>query len=302
MKICPCCGAKLEGAREGACAACGATPVGPPLARPEHELPSYVRAAAVASVGVMLFLSFAGATASELLRQESFSVSLLELLRAAEAAAWRLKWVAFPLSVAAAWVGLRACAGIGRDPARFVGLRAARAGSALALVVAVGMACLVAVTVPERLHRRELARRAADNAMLYRSDRALGEYRAKFGSYPASVADLRRISDPDCSLAELLTLMETGRYEPVTDLAAANVNAARASAGTRRRPRVRNASARGTDDLSGAGLPLTNYDLVLPGRDKILGTDDDVRIRDGLILEVKPRATPLPSAGNSNLL
>ena len=43
-------------------------------------------------------------------------------------------------------------------------------------------------------------------------------------------------------------------------------------------------------DLPGAGLALTNYELVLPGRDKILGTDDDLRIRDGLIAERGPRA------------
>jgi hypothetical protein len=58
---------------------------------------------------------------------------------------------------------------------------------------------------------------------------------------------------------------------------------------------VRNASARNTDDLPGAGLALTNYELMLPGRDKLLGTDDDLRIRDGLIVEGGAR--PASAAG-----
>ena len=41
----------------------------------------------------------------------------------------------------------------------------------------------------------------------------------------------------------------------------------------------------GFTDLTDEGLSLTNYELVLPGVDKILGTDDDLRIRDGVIAE-----------------
>ena len=40
-----------------------------------------------------------------------------------------------------------------------------------------------------------------------------------------------------------------------------------------------------SSDLTDEGLSLTNYELVLPGMDKILGTDDDLRIRDGVIAE-----------------
>nr|MDQ3805748.1 hypothetical protein [Acidobacteriota bacterium] len=57
----------------------------------------------------------------------------------------------------------------------------------------------------------------------------------------------------------------------------------------RKAARTRAVSARSTDDLADAGLALTNYELRLPGRDGLLGTGDDLRIRDGRILE-GPRA------------
>ena len=58
MTICPCCGEKFDGELSDGCVACGARAVGPPLARPERELPSYGHALAVSAAGVVLLLAF----------------------------------------------------------------------------------------------------------------------------------------------------------------------------------------------------------------------------------------------------
>jgi hypothetical protein len=150
-----------------------------------------------------------------------------------------------------------------------------------------------------------LARAAADEALLYAGDRALFEYRKRFGTYPASVSDLRKLDDPDCSMSEAIALMESGLYAPETDLA--SLSAGRAKGRGARRPsavRVRAAASRNTDDLTVAGLSLTNYQLVLPGRDKILGTADDLRIRDGVVTKSAlpvERSTPAPAKANRNI-
>jgi hypothetical protein len=61
------------------------------------------------------------------------------------------------------------------------------------------------------------------------------------------------------------------------------------------------ARAAGADDMPDAGLSLTSYELSLPGRDKILGTEDDLYIRDGRITDAprpaaRPSTAPRPAA------
>lgn len=294
MNICPCCGAKSEGDQSAGCAGCGARRVGPPLARPERELPSYGRAFLLAAVGAALSLAFVAGVVAALLRRETLVLGFDSLWRAAESAAWRLKWTALPLSVVASAVGLKLFARLRREPARFAGRRAGAAGLALTLAVAALLSTLVAVTVPERLRRRELARQAGERALLYTGELALARYRARFGTYPASLTDLRRLDDPDCEIANLLVALGAGDYRPETDLASLSDGRGRGR-GKRRSPRVRAASARSTDDLADPGLALTNYELTIPGPDGLLGTADDQRIRDGRILP-GPRLAATPGA------
>ena len=271
------------------CAACGARQVGPPLVRPERELPSYAYAIGAVAAGFVLVAAFAAAFVSTLLQFEIESLASFDaqmLLRVAEKTAWRLKWTALPLSLVAVWATARFGRGVRREPARFAGLRFVRAGMVASALVAAALLTLIGVTVPERLERRRLALRAADYALGYASDQVLSEYRKRFGTLPATTADLRKLDDPDCALAPVIALMDFGDYKPETDLASLSPQIER-SRKTRRAStaRVRNVAARSTDDLPDANLSLTNYELVLPGRDKILGTEDDLRIRDGLILE-----------------
>lgn len=286
LTICPCCGAKFEGELADGCGACGAQSVGPPLARPERVLPGYGHALAVCAAGLVLFAALAAGFVASLFERETFDLGARSLLRAAEAAAWRLRWSALPAGFALSYLCSRLYARMRREPARFVGHAHARIGLALSLAVAITLAALVGITVPERLRSRELARRAAENAILYETDLALTRYKQRFGTYPATLEDLRRLEDPDGSVAKLLAVVGPGEYKPQTDLA--SLNAGRAKV------RMRRASAQrgraGADDSTGEGIVLTNYELALPGRDRVLGTDDDLYIRDGVIVEGPRRA------------
>jgi hypothetical protein len=305
--MCPCCGEGFEGEPDGPCASCGARRVGPPLAAPERLLPSYGHALAVCAAGLVLLASLLGATASSLLQFEEFALDARTLLRAAETAAWRLKWTALPAGFVLTGLCWWLYARMRRAPARFVGHAHARLGLLTTVGVALSLAALVGVTVPERLRMRELGRRAAENALLYETDLALARYRKRFGTYPAALTDLRRLEDPDGSVARLLAHIAPGEYRPETDLA--SLGAGR-TAKSRRGRRVSTLPARAAAaaDTTDAGIALTNYGLTLPGRDRVLGTADDLYIRDGRIHEEAPTAsfvkavaaTPTPSRARSN--
>ncbi|MFL6286285.1 MAG: hypothetical protein ACJ74Q_24370 [Pyrinomonadaceae bacterium] len=298
MTICPCCGEKFEGELSDGCASCGARAVGPPLARPERELPGYGHAFAVCAAGMVLLVAFVAALVSALFERETFALGARELLRAAEIAAWRLKWTALPAALLLSFLCSKLYARMRREPSRFVGHAHARAGLAAIFAVALALSTFIGITVPERLRVRELARRAADNALLYETDIALGRYRRKFGTYPATISDLRRLEDADGSVARLLTTIAPGEYKPETDIA--SLTTGRAKARAKRRGTVIRARATNSDDLLGDTIVLTNYEVTLPGRDRLLGTDDDLYIRDGLILDAprtstKRSASPQPS-------
>ena len=294
--VCPCCGAGVEGGRDAGCAACGARRVGPPLPRPERELPAYGHAFFSAALGLLLASAFVVATALALFERDAFALGLGALWAAAERAAWRLKWTLLPAAFAASWACARLRRHMRREPSRFVGHGPARAGLALSCASALALTLFVAASVPERLRRRELARRAAEEATLYATDRVLFAYRARFGTYPSAPADLRRLPDPDGSVAGVVALLQSGSYAPEAEVASlAPKGRGRRRAGA---TRLRASSARGRDDSPGAGLSLTSYELTLPGRDKMLGTADDLRLRDGVPLKsddrLRRRATPTP--------
>jgi hypothetical protein len=290
LTICPCCGEKFEGELSVGCVACGERAVGPPLARPERELPGYGHAFAVAAAGLLLTLALASAFVAALIERESLSFTPSALLRAAETAAWRLKWSALPLAFALTLLCARLYARLRRDTAHHTGRGYARVGLALTVVVAIALSTFIGVTIPERLRMREHARRAADNAQLYAADLALARYRQRFGTYPATLEDLRRLEDADGSIAQLLTVAGAGEYKPETDIASLSTSRAKAR-GRRRGSALRGRAS--ADDMQDAGIVLTDYHLALPGRDKILGTEDDIHIRDGIIVAApRPAASP----------
>lgn len=289
MIICPCCGLKFEGDLREGCEGCGARAVGPPLARPEHELPAYGRAVLVTASGVLLLAIFASATAFALYEQDTFSLAFWPVVSAAETAAWRLKFMMLPAALLSVWLGALLSRSIQREPQRFMGSRAARAGLASSALVALMMVTFIGVTVPERLRQRQRGIEAGIYAEGYTIQRALLEYRARYGTYPTDMKDLReRLPDPDGRLAAALNAVDSRGYTPRADLALTLP----AKAKTRRaRPaQIRRAAMDSTtdDNTTDEKVSFTNYELRLPGEDKLLNTEDDWLMRDGVIL--KPSA------------
>ncbi|MDT7602544.1 MAG: hypothetical protein QOF61_541 [Acidobacteriota bacterium] len=292
LTICPCCGtrARIDLDIEP-CANCGAFSVGPPLARPEFELPAYGLTAAVAGAGALVALVFAAATAFALFERKPFSLAFWNVAAAAETAAWHLKFVLLPVACAAFVAGARSLAHVSREPSRFAGVRFALGGFATSVMVAAGMLTLIGVTVPERLRQREAAREAASNVEAYDPIRALLEYQQQFGTLPSSPKELKNLPDPDGSIARAAAMLSPSlaQYEPESTIASLPASAkarGRRSAGVTIRP----VSLRtGADDaVQGEPLAFTNYTLRLAGKDKKLCTPDDLFIRDGMIVSTPP--------------
>jgi hypothetical protein len=266
---------------------CGARSVGPPLARPEHLLPSYGRALIAGVCGALLLMTFLLSTAFALYEQSTFSLAFWSVVAGAETAAWKLKFLGLPSALVAVWMSAKLCRSIRREPARFIGSRLAHAGLASSALIALMMVTFIGITVPERLRQRQRGIDAGIYAEGYTIQRALLEYRARYGTYPTDMKDLReRLPDPDGMLASALDAVDTRGYTPRADLASALPKTK-----TRRaRPaQIRRAALDGnTDDSPDEKVSFTNYELRLPGEDKILNTEDDWLMRDGIIL--KPSA------------
>lgn len=289
MIICPCCGYKFEGDLMVGCASCGARAVGPPLAKPQHELPSFGRAFLIGVTGVLMLAVLAGFTVSAMLQFGPISTSLWAWVAAAETAAWQLKWIALPVSIISIWAGLRICRSIKGAPLRFAGTRMAHAGLMTATMVTLAIATLIGVTVPERWRQHRDSIDASIEAKLYTFRRAQLEYQARYGTYTSDIEDLKeRLPDPDGSIAEALDGMDPAGYKPTTEVAA------KAKPGAIRSTVFRNVSAV-TDDTPGQAVSFTNYELRFPGEDKILGNEDDWIMRDGVVMKVSdPNASISP--------
>jgi hypothetical protein len=290
VTICPCCGVKSNGFLSDGCP-CGARAVGEALPKPEHELPSYGRSLVLAVTGTLMVLMFltqsfvaltqtsARGAKSNLALLSMIPFDGLSWLSAAETAAWRLKFLAIPISVLVLWSGRRLYRSIAHSPDRFCGLRYARRGYLASAAVPLLIVILIGVTVPERLRARQLGIEAGLNAQAYRIDRALVEYREKFGGLPDNMGDLSRLPDADHSLAAALRNLDASGYRPSAELAAVPKQKPQ----TLRGAAIRNASITRADDAITERLSFTNYELLLPGADKQLGTEDDLILRDGIV-------------------
>jgi hypothetical protein len=307
VTICPCCGYKSEfvlsrGVTDAqtsrldahtACQSCGVRPVGEPLPRPDQQLPSFGRSLVLVVMGALIALLFVIQLGSALIKLSPVSgpptLTLASMIpfdfldyktwiAAAETAAWRLKWVMIPLSLLVLFGSRKLYRSIQQSPGQFCGLRYARRGYIVSAAVPLLVLILIGVTVPERLRRQQWAIEAEDRAHAYRFDRALDEYRETFETLPGAVADLRRLPDPDGSIAAAMTYLDTSGYRPTGEFAAVPTKKPQQLKGAV----IRNASISTADDAPGERLSFTNYELPLPGPDKIMGTEDDLILRDGV--------------------
>jgi hypothetical protein len=291
VTICPCCGFKSDAELSAGCAACGARPVGEALPKPEHELPSYGRSLVLSVFGALLGLVFLTQTFIALAqtsgRGAKSNLALLSMipldyrpwLAASETAAWRLKWVAIPVTIFVFWFGRKLYRSVTDSPDRFCGLRYARRGYIASLAFPLLILVFIGITVPERLSQRRDGIEAGLKAQAYRIDRGLDEYRERFGSLPDNISDLIRLPDEDHTLAAALQNLDASTYRPSAELAAVPKQKPQ----TLRGAAIRNASVGGADDAITERLSFTNYELPLPGPDKQLGTEDDLILRDGIV-------------------
>jgi type II secretory pathway pseudopilin PulG len=295
LTVCPCCGSRFEGNLRAGCPACGARAVGEPLARPEFELPAYGRAFLVGSMGLFLLLSFALSTTFALFEQMPLKIGFWPFISAAETAAWRLKWVALPFSVVALWGGLLIYGSIRRERVRFAGHDFARCGLGASALVLVMIVTFIGLTVPERLRQRQRGIEAAVEAQGYTLQRAFLEYRAQYKTYPTSMKDLQDgLVDRDGSIAAALSNIDPSTYKPFANLAVASTAKPRRMGGAALR---RASTSNTTEDAVNEKISFTNYEVRLPGADKIPNTDDDWLMRDGVF--IRPSRSGAASSGPS---
>lgn len=282
MIICPACGSSVEGQLCLGCPACGARAVGPPLAKPEHQLVSFGPAILAAVGGGLMLTGFLVSATVVWIVSKGAALSLGTIVAAGQTAAWQLKWISVPVAIAVIWGGSRSLRTIRKSPANFGGLRIARSGFSAAVLATLLVATLIGVTVPERLRRRQWGIEAGEKAQAYTLARAMLQYREMHGKLPSQdevIAQLRTLPDPDGSIAEAIPIMHPEGYEATTVLAAASKSKTIA-----RGAALRNVSLTSTADTP--AVSFTNYQLHLPGPDKKRNTEDDLIIRDGLVMTV----------------
>ncbi len=175
MTVCPCCGFRFEGDLCEGCQACGARAVGQPLPKPQHELPAYGRSLLLAITGALMVLVFIVETIIALAQRHPLSFGFWSWIKAGETAAWRLKWIAIPVSILVLWTTRRIYRSMLKTPARFCGLRYARTGLAASTSLPLMIAILIGVTVPERLRQRQMSIEAGASAEGYKI--ALAQHR-----------------------------------------------------------------------------------------------------------------------------
>jgi hypothetical protein len=287
--ICPACGFSVDGQLSNGCPSCGARAVGPPLAKPEHQLVSYTGAGLTAFIGGLMTVGFATLTVIAWITKMGALPRFWTLVSAGETAAWQLKWVALPIAAAGVWVGGKSLNAIKISPQQFGGLRLARAGYSAAIATALVVAGLIGITVPQRLRHHQWGLEAAENARAYTLSRAILEYRELHGTVPPTqdelLSALRTLPDPDGSIAEALSVVDANGYQPTSVLAAAATKTKTLARGGA----IRNASLNTIPDSP--AVSFTNYDLRLPGADRKLNTDDDVIVSDGLVMTSPQFAT-----------
>jgi hypothetical protein len=251
-------------------------------------------------MGALLVLIFLTQTIIALVPRAPSSFALwswiIAVLASAETAAWRLKWFMIPVTILVLYCSRKLYRSIKQSPVRFCGLRYARAGFLTSAAVPLLVLILIGITVPTRLERRAWGIEARDYPYAHRLDRASDEYRQTFGGLPGDLQHLKRLPDPDGSIAEALKNIDTSGYRPTADLAAVPAKKPQQLRGAI----IRDASSSTADDAPTERLSFTNYELPLPGPDKVMGTEDDLILVDGIIYKASERPhRGLPTATSS---
>jgi hypothetical protein len=272
---------KFDGDLRVGCPGCGAQAVGEPLSPPEIQLPFYGRSLFLGAIGTLLLLIFCVATIAAIF-ESTPRYDFWSIVGAAETAAWRLKFSVLPLAFAVLWGGSLLYRSIVSSPRRFAAVGFARAGLITTGFVVLTFLTTIGITVPERMRQHQDGLKAAENARLYAIQHALLKYQAEFkGTFPVELEDLKKLNDPE--ILSALQGVDPRGYQARSELA---VTLPKAKSAKLQGAAIRKVSTGPNDDALDQGLSFTNYELRLPGPDKILGTDDDPRMIDGVLVPV----------------
>lgn len=285
--ICPCCG-KQRAMAVTECAACGARQVGAPLLPPDILLPKLGPAVAALTCAVVVVLAFlvswvfgndlrvgrvmltwaigdATTFTQELLKLDPKLPSYRIFSYDAYRLAFTLSVVLIPLSLLGLGLGRRALRLARNYPARFGGLRLAKAALALSAALFVTFSAVTLSLIPNALARGKAKHLAATRAKMYELHyQALQKYHDEYGSYPQDLLDLSRVNVEGVPQADYWD--NNFNYQPVSVIAS-----------------------------KGSAISFSNYKLVSAGPDGKLGTTDDITMADGIIIE-EQRDTELPPA------
>jgi hypothetical protein len=288
--ICPSCGSDVSVDLCLGCPSCGARAIGPPLAKPEHELPSFGRAALAFIIGIVVFLTFVGLLIAAFIENKS-SFGFWTLVTAGEVAAWRVKWEVLFGCVVALCLTARIVRTISQNPARLIGLLPAQIGLSGVITVMFLVAALIGITVPARLRQRQFGIEAGRTARLHTLHRAMLEYRSLHGTFPTDSGEklieaLRTIPDPDGSIAEALRVVDVSGYAATTTIAS--------------NPKIKPLVARGVAlrnanppvAAESAGITFTSYSIRLPSEHGWFSSDEELIMQDGIIKKASEVNSP----------
>ncbi|HKQ93383.1 MAG TPA: hypothetical protein VJZ77_22175 [Blastocatellia bacterium] len=275
--ICPCCGESRE-INSSECASCGAKQVGPPLAKPDVLMPKLGPSFAALACGVIVIISFLLAWAFDndirvgrmlLVWMLGDGYELTKKLLEADAKlpyyrifafdayilANNFSLVAVPLSLAGIWLARRALRLIKSDSASFGGIKVARASYCLSIGLLVVFSAVSVSSIPRGFARRRAKKVAATRALMYElHSRGLQRYYKEYSNYPGELADLSRVNASGAPQSDYWE--RNFEYKPVAVIAS-----------------------------KGSGISLSDYKLISSGPDGKFGTEDDITMIDGVIIE-----------------
>ncbi|MGE0130303.1 MAG: hypothetical protein AB7U82_19655 [Blastocatellales bacterium] len=162
---------------------------------------------------------------------------------------------AIPLSFLGVWMARRAMRLIKSDSAGFGGAGLARASYALSICLLIVFSAVTITSIPGAIERGRAKRAAATRALMYQLHaQALQKYHREYGTYPGELADLSRVNADGAPQSDYWE--HNFDYKPVGVIAS-----------------------------KGSAISLSNYKLVSAGPDGRFGTEDDITMIDGMIVD-----------------
>lgn len=274
--ICPCCG-RIREISATECASCGARQVGDPLAPPDILMPKLGPAFAAFFCAISAIVVFLltwifindmkvgrALLVSALGSSTKFTQSLLQIdgnlpyYRIYSYDAYRLAFLfsfgLIPFSIGGIWLARRATRLAKIDPARFGGLSLAKVSLATSIGLLVIFSAVMVTAIPGAIERGRAQRMAATRALMYElHQQALQRYYKEYGSYPQDLFDLSRVSADSAPQADYW--QHSFSYIPTGVIAS-----------------------------KGSAVSFSNYKLVSAGPDGKFGTEDDITMVDGVIV------------------